>query len=60
MLGHMPDRKEVSEQMKRTTLILPERIWKELKHQSVDEGRQLTELVKEALDEYLKRKKQRR
>lgn len=60
MLEHMADRKEVTEPVKRTTLILPERVWKELKHQSVDEDKQLTELVKEALEEYLKRRKQRR
>lgn len=44
----------------RTTLRLPDSIMKELKHIAIDENKTLTEIVIEALNEYLTIKKNKK
>ena len=46
-----------SEPMVKTTLRLPERLWKQTLHRSIDESRAAQEIVAEALEAYLKAKK---
>ena len=43
-----------NEPMAKTTLRLPERIWKKTLHRSIDEGRSAQEIVAEALEAYLR------
>lgn len=46
--------------MKRTTIVADERLLLELKHQAKREGRPFSELVREALAEYLRRGKRKK
>jgi len=41
----------------KTTLRISEDIIKQLKHIAIDENKTLTEIIQEALDEYVKQKK---
>ncbi len=43
------------ERRKRTTLILPEVDWRQLKIEAIRQGRDLQDLVTEALRDYLKK-----
>jgi hypothetical protein len=54
--GNMPAK---GESMIKTTLRLPERLWKETLHRSIDEGRSAQEIVAEALETYLKNQKRK-
>lgn len=53
----LKDKEESSIINSRTTLRLPDSIMKELKHMSIDENKTLTEIVIEALNQYLTTKK---
>jgi hypothetical protein len=44
----------------KTTLRLPERVWKETLHRAIDESRTAQEIVAEALEAYLKAHKPER
>jgi predicted DNA binding CopG/RHH family protein len=50
-------KKEVIEPMKRTSLSLPDRLWKAAKIRSVEEGRDFQDLVSEALEDYLRKQR---
>jgi len=42
------------ERVARATMRLPESLWKRVQHRAIDEGIQLQELVRRALEQYLK------
>ena len=44
--------------LKRTSFVLPEKIWKAIKIRALQEGRNTQELVAEALENYLKSRKE--
>ena len=46
-----------NEDIAKTTLRIPNSILRELKHLSIDDNKTLTEIVVEALSEYLERRK---
>ena len=49
--------KEEEEGISKTTIRLPDEMLRELKHLAIDDRKTLTELVTEALDDYLKKRK---
>jgi predicted transcriptional regulator len=48
---------EQEEGISKTTIRLPDEMLRELKHLAIDDRKTLTELITEALDDYLKKRK---
>jgi predicted transcriptional regulator len=53
----MKEEKEQEEGISKTTIRLPDEMLRELKHLAIDDRKTLTELVTEALTDYLKKRK---
>ena len=50
-------KEEEDEGISKTTIRLPDEMLRELKHLAIDDRKTLTELITEALDDYLKKRK---
>ena len=52
------DMRVMKEEMKKTSMEIPVRVWKAIGHLSLDQGRNMSEIVAEALEMYVDLQKQ--
>jgi hypothetical protein len=58
-VSFMPKKKEPSEERFRTSMFLPAKLWLDVRTLALQDGRDAQEIVQEALEAYMKKKREK-